>query len=538
MYKAFKLGLLALGLAVFIDLVLYGQAAGLNVPVTSLAFLGTTYFAMYLGGHKLPRRAHVAAAFSFLFAVPFALGTSDEMLMLSTLGFLSSHLLFALFALGQEARFSHPLEIFWNGTGVLGLKLLGRIDFFSHIKPPSLSQKHWALGKGLLVLVPLLVIFIALFASADPVFSSYFDNLGRWLGTWTEPEEIVVQIIVIGTLFLGFALFFAAAAYERYAHTAEPERKLGWTLESKVVLTGLTILFGLFLLLQGSVMFGGSAAFGELNLTYAEYARQGFNQLIFASTLVAIIVLTLRRQHGEKSDQLLTALHSIFIVETLLLLISAALRLNLYIDTYGYTDARFLAYWTIITIGVLLALLLANVIQRESQTILMRRALVVLGVSALVFCYSMPDALAVKFNLRRAAIGHAVDLRHLSAVSGEALPAIAEAIATNDRQTFAQTPTPSLESYCAAIQQNQGLNPDPAIHAIIEDYHARQQLALTITQNNLTPHEKISQLDWRDWNYSRVRANDILPMRIPEWLETNALPPEQACAGMDLQYLQ
>ena len=402
MNKAFKLALLALGLAVFIDILFYDQMAGLNVPVASLAFLGTTYLAMYLGGHKLPLRAHIAAVFSLLFAVPFAIGTSEQMYVLSTLGLLSSHLLFATFALGHEANFNHPLEVFWSGTGALFSKVVGRIGFLGHIKPPSLSQNHWAVGKGLAVLIPLLVIFMAIFAAADPVFKNYFTGLEDWLKTWTTIEDISAQVVIIVFLFVAFVLFLAAAAYERYAHEAKIERALSFVTESKIVLGGLTLLFAVFLVVQGSTMFGGSTAWAELDLTYAEYAREGFGQLIFASALVALVVLTLRDRHGAKSDAILTSLHAIFIIETLLVLISAAMRLNLYIDAYGYTDDRLFAYWTIITVGILLVLLLANVLQRESQTVLMRRALVVLGLSALVFCYSMPEATAAKWNLQRA----------------------------------------------------------------------------------------------------------------------------------------
>ena len=192
----------------FIDLLFYKQIPGLNIPLASLAFLGATYLGMYIGGHRLPVRAHIAAIFSFLFAVPFAIGTSEQMLMLSTLGVLSAHLLFAGFAVGHEARFNHPLEILWSGTAALGVKLLGRLDFFGKMKPPALSQTHWAVVKGAAVLLPLLVIFMALFASADPVFNSYFGDIGDWLSTWTNPGDIVTQLLLIGILFVVLAPFW------------------------------------------------------------------------------------------------------------------------------------------------------------------------------------------------------------------------------------------------------------------------------------------------------------------------------------------
>lgn len=479
MHKPLKLGLLALGLAFILDILIYKQEPGLNVPLASLAFLGTTYAAMYIGGHPVPMRAHIAALFSFLFAVPFAIGTSEHMYSLATLGFLSSHLLFAAFVLGQESRFNHPLEIFWSGTIKLSIRLLERFTFIGKMKPPALSSRHWAVGKGLIILVPLLIIFMALFASADPIFKSYFETLGDWLGSWGNISDVVAQLFIIGFFFLVLAPFFGAAAYERFAHEPRQERDPSWITESKVILAGLVVLFAAFLILQGSVMFGGTTAFERIDMTYAEYARQGFNQLIFASVLVAFIILTLRDQHGVKTDNVLTLLHTAFIVETLLVLVSAAMRLSMYIDAYGYTDARLFAYWTIITIGILLVLLLANVIQRESQVTLMNRALIVLGVSAAIFCFSMPDAMSARLNLRRIEAGKPVDFQSFIQLSEEATPIIIEAL---------QRPLDFKNTHPSLIA------------------------------NWLTSDVERST-GWRSWNYSWTRSNDLLPAPRPDWLQ-------------------
>ena len=133
MNKAFKLGVLALILAIILDILFYNQTLGLNMSLGSLAFLSATTLAMYMGGYTIPFRAQVAAVFAFLFALPFAIGTSEQMMFLAMLGFLSSHLLFAAFTLGHEANFNHPLEIFWSGTGAVAFKLLGRLDFFTKL---------------------------------------------------------------------------------------------------------------------------------------------------------------------------------------------------------------------------------------------------------------------------------------------------------------------------------------------------------------------------------------------------------------------
>jgi hypothetical protein len=169
------------------------------------------------------------------------------------------------------------------------------------------------------------------------------------------------------------------------------------------------------------------------------------------------------------------------------------MRLNLYIQAYGYTAERLFAYWSIITIGILLTLLLANVLLRESQITLMNRALIVLGVCALVFCYSMPDAMATRMNFRRAEAGAAIDLWDLHYASAEATPAIIEGLqkprvfknefALNDTRWWLE----------GKFQYNRGQD----------------------GKGYSTPQLKH---DWRSWNYSRVRENDLLPAPVPEWL--------------------
>ncbi|MEK7183636.1 MAG: hypothetical protein AAB776_03320 [Patescibacteria group bacterium] len=54
----------------------------------------------------------------------------------------------------------------------------------------------------------------------------------------------------------------------------------------------------------------------------------------------------------------------------------------------------------------------------------------------------------------------------------------------------------------------------------------------------MAQQNKSHSVDWRSWNYSRMRANDILPAPIPDWLQDSlgatpeAIPSD--VTGIDL----
>ena len=55
------------------------------------------------------------------------------------------------------------------------------------------------------------------------------------------------------------------------------------------------------------------------------------------------------------------------------------------------------------------------------------------------------------------------------------------------------------------------------IALINKDYNTRRAIEMWFTKNHRS--EEKGELDWRDWNYSRARARDLLPAKPPTWLE-------------------
>jgi len=440
----------------------------------------------------------------------FAVWTGGFGLTIAFLGFFISNLLFIVFALGHHGRWLHPFEIVATGTLELGWKLLSRLSILRELRLKHLTSRQNAILKGVMILIPILLIFISLFASADLLFRVFSDEVFMRLNVIFEPDYWLGHVFFVGFWSVLFTTVFAAAFWQRFPQVGPEEIKPRFILESQVIVGGIAVLFASFLIVQGYALFGGEAAFAQMTgVTYAEYARQGFFQLIVCALLVIGIVLTLRLMHGERANKMLTVLHAVLVGETLLVLLSAFTRLNLYVTAYGYTPDRLFGYWVMGTLGVLLLLLLSNVIRRASQVNLMRHGLIVLGISGLLFAWTPSDELTVKLNIKKheacqqTQSNCKIDAMLFLSLSEESYPAI---------KTF-------LDG--ASEDEIQGFDPTQVADPVCERLYFREMFSSFYLNNLFDFNDQTVGWEWQEWNWARAR----LPGRylddpaLPAWLE-------------------
>ncbi len=422
------IALSGLALGIIFDILFYHVLElGINIVLAQAFFLAATAVLAGYVRRPIPARAAVAGAFALAYAITFAVWTSSFGLLLSTVGFIVADLLFVAFMFGYPDRFWHPIDLFWVGLSNL-YHLLGGVPILSELKFTRLSRTHVSVLAGLAIALPIVIVFAALFASADIVFADYSKNFFDWLGTWLNVFDAFLHLMLIGFFTFLFTHFFAAAFWKTSEPIVLKRGALRFRIESTVILAAVVALFALFLAVQAVYLFGGESAFRALDVSYSAYARRGFYELTAVGTIVLLLVLTLRRFHHEKTNRLLRALHSILIAETGVVLISAYLRLDLYIYAYGYTPARLFGLWFLIMVAILLALALINVLRQSEQTLLMRNSLVAIGLGMLFFTALAPDALSVRLNAPRATAEHPLSLGDLSRLSQEAAGSIVQAL--------------------------------------------------------------------------------------------------------------
>jgi hypothetical protein len=310
------------------------------------------------------------------------------------------------------------------------------------IQKETETTQNWKMLKpyliGLLIALPLLLIFGALFASADPVFAEKSQALFSWikikdLNDLTQPLILALAIAHISFGTISFA--FTRGALKQPVNPDRPlfQAFLG-TTESMVVLVLLNLLFASFLFIQFRYFFGGGENINISGYTYSSYARKGFFELltvaIFAGGLHWVLnAVTVKEQPKQKLAFALAV--SILFLQVAVVLVSAFNRMRLYVEAYGLTQERFLPQiFMVILAFILLALLVMEWGKRFD------RLAVVLTLSLFVF-----TAVIAGINVDQFIASHNLELAKTSAkldgsfaverLSADALPVLFEAYDNN-----------------------------------------------------------------------------------------------------------
>ncbi|MEJ7798152.1 MAG: DUF4173 domain-containing protein [Solirubrobacteraceae bacterium] len=288
---------------------------------------------------------------------------------------------------------------------------------------PSGSTGHAvAVGRGLLLAATLLVIFGALFASGDRAFAQFAGDL---LPNDAPLDDMLLRVAVFGLVTsLAGALTLAAGVADEDARP--PLLRLG-SVEWRLALGALNLLFALFVAVQLAVLFGGDGYVRDsAGLTYAEYARSGFAQLVVVAGLTLALVggaLRWARTASDRQARLLRALLGALCLLTLVVLASALHRLGLYEQAFGFTRTRLAVHALLLFGGAIFVLVLVALASGRREWL--ARATVVLGaVAAFAFWVADPDRRIATHNVERYESTGRIDVDYLGGLSADAVPAL------------------------------------------------------------------------------------------------------------------
>ena len=292
----------------------------------------------------------------------------------------------------------------------------------ARVRLPGLrSRRVWLV---LAVTAGLLAVFGALFATADPAYAAL---LSGTLPSVNLPDTLR-RFIVLGAV-TGIAVLAAHLAQQPPAADAlapasgRPVRRWEWT----VPLVVLDLLFLSFVVVQLTVLFGGRAhVLTTHGLTYAQYARQGFWQLLIVTVLtLAVVAVAVRTAPKTTSSDLLVVrlLLALLCLLALVVVASAIHRMSLYEQEYGFTRLRLFVDAVELTLGGTFLLLLAAGV-RMTNTWLPRAVVALVAVSLLALAAVNPDAYIAEHNVTRYEQTGRVDVAYLSTLSADAVPAL------------------------------------------------------------------------------------------------------------------
>ena len=218
-------------------------------------------------------------------------------------------------------------------------------------------EKVKKIGKSLLITIPIILVVLILLMSADQVFERIFDKVFLNLSEVLSLDGIVKLLSRLSVILITFLLcggFIVNLVKDNTMFTKEDEdTKVTLKFENltiNMILTILNIIYLIFSFIQITNLFMNTS--NDSNFDYSSYARQGFSQLMFVSFInfVILIVANINKIEKTKSQKIYNKIMSLLIILfTLIIIVSAFYRMNLYQETYGYTYLRIFVDFVLIS---------------------------------------------------------------------------------------------------------------------------------------------------------------------------------------------
>ena len=432
--------ILAVTAGVVAALIVVDEEPGINIVIVG-ALMGAAV--LMLVHDRLTPVDWVFASTAFVFLSMFAVRTSEWVLFLD---------LCAAAGLGSLAVSGGTT---WAAIIKGGLAVLRRLHRgLGPVLAPAreawrgldrVATAPWV--RGTLMGVLLVVVFGALFASADRAFGQIAQDLlvPEW-DVGLIPVRVITALITICFTGAYASVATVPSTGRRWTWTSitagERERRRLQIPEWVIPIALLNVVFLAFVAVQITVLFGDHQhVLDTAGLTYAEYARSGFFQLVVIACLVlGVIASTVRfgDARAERDRTWMRSLLGVLCVLTLVVLVSALRRLGLYEDAYGFTSLRFFVHVTVFWLAaVFLAVMLAGA--RWSAGWLPRTVVGITVAGLLMVNILNPEGFVVTQNIERYERTGKIDIFYLGTLSPDAAPALANlptelrACALNDR---------------------------------------------------------------------------------------------------------
>jgi hypothetical protein len=394
----------------------------------------------------------------------------------------------------------------------IGFPLLLRDVHWKEVPVVGWSRHLRSVLLGAVIALPLLLLFGFLFMSADVAFERMINRL--FLGNHEEVYGHIMLALMLAWLCGGFLRGLllgkgvaitndGRATFVEQNHdgscvaeiigvnnATQPFKiepvSLG-IVEIGTVLGLLNFLFLVFVLLQVRYFFGGASLVQASNgLTYAEYYRRGFFELVTVAALVLPILLGahwLLRKDNPAHERIFRLLAVTQVALLSVIMVSAIRRMLLYQSEYGLTEQRLYTTAFMCWLALVFVWFIATVLRGRREQFAFGALIAGFLIVATLHVIN-PDALIVRVNVAHARAGRSFDAKYAASLSADAVPALMESL--------------------------------PVLNA------NDQRIVAFRVASYWLPREPT---DWRTWNWSRSQSQRIVQEKI-EALGKITSPPQ------------
>lgn len=517
----------AILLGVLGDVLLRATPWGLNVLLFVGAFAAAFVMMIVRRRREFWNKQTIALNIALIFfAAMFVWRDSMELKVIDTIAILMILAIQSLSTLKIKAQiagvFHYIIGFVWSGlNAVLAPFFLLIDDIAWKMIPQTGWSKHLiSVIRGLAIATPILLIFGALFMTADAVFEGLVQKTFN-----IEIDQVISHIFLVsafswliagylrGSLVEGFGkkvnddLSVTPKTDEIKLQTlsvteikedepkteekpAQETKKWSWqnfdnsilpkvftlgAIELSIVLGLINLLFLSFVIVQIPYLFGGFELVQNTpDFNLADYARRGFGELVTVAALVLPILLIshwLLRKDSPVNEKIYRVLAGMNLVLLFVIMTSAVQRIFILTGNLGYglTTIRFYPMVVMLWLALIFVWFALTVLRGAREQFawgVLWLAIFVLG-TLHVF---NPDEYIVRTNIRLMQEGRSFDSRYNSDLSDDAIPVLLENL-----------PTMNFEDQCMVKSS------------------LSHRLAITQTEN-----------DFRTWNFSRRTARNML----------------------------
>jgi hypothetical protein len=311
---------------------------------------------------------------------------------------------------GLSLLLAAPRSVAWVGRGLAALAGSGR-------------RPTWRMAGSFLLAGALLAVFGALFATADVAFSRVITGLLPDLSVWPALPRVLIFAFTATVVLTGAFLAVTPPRFTRPPAASQVGRT-PWVIP----IAALDLLFLCFVAVQADVLLASDKdrLLRSTGLSYAEYARQGFWQLLIVTGLVLMVVAVAVRYAPTKTRTdratVRTAL-GLLCTLTLVVVAVALRRLYLYEEAYGWTRLRLWVHAFELWMGLVIVLVAVAGIRLTAAWL--PRAIAASGAAGLLALGLLnPDGFIATRNVHHFQHTGQADIAYLSTLSADAAPAL------------------------------------------------------------------------------------------------------------------
>lgn len=394
---------------------LYKNISGITFPICIGVTIIFAVLFMKKINYRIMKHSIPYLAGMILLAISSAFTTSSFMHIFNIAGILLLFMVFMLHQFYNDYVWNFPAYlkrifilagttvqcvpyIYWHGGW-----------FFSKDKDNRKNNTLIAVVIGFIVAMAVLCITLPLLLSSDIMFSKLFGKILEHIN-FTSLFWISLTFVVGFTL--PYAFFIALCRYNLNQHGENiptnrsggggyPGGKESPTNFDPIIGITFTSIVGLIYLvycaIQFMYLFMGMRIGLPEQVTYAEYARGGFWELLFVSVINFTMILLCMYLFRE--NVVLKVILTVICGCTFVMIFSSGYRMMMYIGEYYLTFLRVLVLWFLVVLALIMAGMVVSIY--KSRFPLFHYIMAVVGVMYIGFSFSRPDVIVAKYDIAR-----------------------------------------------------------------------------------------------------------------------------------------